>query len=115
MSFNQHIGIFIDDIDGSAEDKLQNAINNHELVYPWVAYVNGIMKYPDNVVVQDENNINMFDEIVKTLPVLCTEEEYEILLTNGEGTITNPRTNESTYVTFDPNLYYYTYDPTELE
>ena len=45
----------------------------------------------------------------------CTEEEYEILLTNGEGTITNPKTNESTYVTFDPNLYYYTYDPTELE
>ena len=115
MSFNNHIGIFIDKDGKTAYEQLQEAITNHKLVSPWVAYVNGVMVYPDNVVVQDANNVNMFDEIVKTLPVLCTEDEYDILVTNGEGTITDPRTKESTYVTFDPNLYYYTYDETELK
>ena len=120
MAFNNLIVIFVDDKNEngevilSAEDKLQDAIMNHQLETPWVAYVNGTMVYPDSVVVEREE-VNMFDSIKEILPVLCTEEEYEVLLTNGEGTITDPRTQEETYVTYNPNLYYYTYDASELE
>jgi hypothetical protein len=109
MAFNQHIGIF------SSEEELQQAIQNNLLETPWVANVNGKMYYDTDITIQEKNPIDVWDEIQSTFPVLCTEEEYDILVENGEGNVTNPISGEKTFVTFNPELYYYTYEPNENE
>ena len=115
MSFNQHIGIY--QTEQEFLEKWQY------LEEPWVAYIivpedgKPNLRYPGNINVRDDSgDVNVLDYIKETLPVLCTEEEYEYLLTYGEGDITNPRKpEEKIHVRYNPNLYYYTYDASELE
>ena len=112
MAFNNHIGIY------STMEEFQENVSFLEI--PWVAYVGTPgtpdyrVIYPDDLVAEDNEGVNIADEILKLKPVICTEDEYDILITNRHGSVTdvNGVKNE---VDYDPNVYYYTYDAGELE
>jgi hypothetical protein len=112
MAFNNHIGIY------ATMEEFQANVNFLEI--PWVAYVGTPgtpeykILYPDDLVAEDNEGVNIAGEILKLKPVICTEDEYEILITNGHGFVTdvNGVKNE---VDYDPEVYYYTYDASELE
>ena len=112
MAFNNHIGIYA--TMGEFEEK------RWSLQPPWVAYVGtpGTSDYRviyfDDLVVEDNEGVNIAGEILKLKPVICTEDEYEILITNRHGFVTDVNGVKSE-VDYDPNVYYYTYDASELE
>lgn len=113
MAFNNHIGIF------ATVEEFKAGVNLLET--PWVAYVGTPgtadykVYYPNDLVVKDESGVNIADEILKLKPVLCTVDEYDILVTQGEGYVTDTDGTTSGPVKFNPDVYYYTYDPSELE
>ena len=83
------------------------------MVAPWVAYIGDKVVYSNDIKVKDNQGVNVFDAIQKLFPVCCTEEEYDNLVSNGHGTVTDTN-GVQTDIMYDPNVYYYTYDPSEL-
>ena len=112
MAFNNHIGIY------ATIEEFQE--KSHLLETPWVAYVGtpGTPEYkviyPDDLVAKNDEGVNIAGEILKLKPVICTEDEYEILITNGHGFVTDVN-GVKTEVDYNPEVYYYTYDASELE
>lgn len=115
-TFNNHIGIY------ENIDEFKAAIEQHELIEPWVAYIgkpgdeNYKVIYPNDLVVSDKDKINMSDTILKLTPVICTEDEYDLLISGQSTKITNvDGTKSETEVWYDPEVYYYTWDKSEIE
>lgn len=112
MAFNNHIGIY------KTIEEFQESV--HLLEIPWVAYVGtpGTPEYkiiyPDDLVAEDSEGVNIANEILRLKPVICTEEEYENLVVNGHGSVTDVN-GVSNEVDYDPEVYYYTYDASDLE
>ena len=112
MAFNNHIGIY-----ATMEEFQANA---NLLKTPWVAYIGTPgspdykVIYPDDLVAENNSGVNIAEEILKLKPVICTEDEYEKLITDGQGYVTDVD-GTPTFVDYDPNVYYYTYDASELE
>ena len=114
MAFNNHIGIF------ATMEEFQAKVNLLET--PWVAYVGTPgstdykVIYPNDLVVKDETGVNIAEEILRMKPVICTQDEYDILVSEGSGYITGTDGITSTgKVDYDPEIFYYTYDASELE
>lgn len=113
MAFNNHIGIY------ATMEEFQANVDLLEI--PWVAYIGTPgtadykVIYPNDLVAQDENKVNIADELLKLKPVICTEDEYDILITDGVGYVTDVDGTKRGPVNYDPEVYYYTYDAGELE
>ena len=113
MAFNNHIGIF------ATMEEFQAKV--HLLETPWVAYVGTPgsadyqVFYPNDLVVQDNAGVNIADDILKMKPVVCTQEEYEILIEKGSGYVTDTDGVKIGPVDYNPEVYYYTYDASEIE
>ena len=116
MAYNQHIGIYAN------RDEFTQAISGNKLAEPWVAYIgtpgepNYEIIYSDDIKLsgsEGDNSVNVFDTVKSLLPVFCTEDEYEVLINKGNGPVTDISGN-TTVVSFDPNVFYYTYDPSDL-
>lgn len=113
MAFNNHIGIF------ATMEEFQAKVNLLET--PWVAYVGTPgsadykVIYPNDLVVKDDAGVNIAEEILRMKPVICTQDEYDILVSKGSGYITGTDGITSGPVDYDPEIFYYTYDASELE
>lgn len=113
MAFNNHIGIF------ATMEEFQAKVNLLET--PWVAYVGTPgstdykVIYPNDLVVKDEAGVNIAEEILRMKPVICTQDEYDILISTGSGYVTGTDGITSGPVDYDPEIFYYTYDASELE
>ena len=115
MAFNNHIGIY------ATMEEFDNALMQQALKTPWVAYIGtpGTPEYkviyPDDLVAKNDEGVNIAGEILKLKPVICKEGEYDILITEGQGWVTDINATEPVWVSYDPEVYYYTYDASELE
>lgn len=113
MAFNNHIGIY------ATMEEFQ--ANNHLLKTPWVAYIGTPgspdykVIYPNDLVAENNSGVNIAEEILRLKPVICTEDEYEKLITEGKGYVTDVDGTVNGPVDYDPNVYYYTYDASDLE
>lgn len=113
MAFNNHIGIY------ATMGEFQANVNLLES--PWVAYVGTPgssdykVLYPNDLVVKDNAGVNIAEEILRLKPVICTQDEYDILVSEGSGYVTGADGITNGPVDYNPEVYYYTYDATELE
>lgn len=111
MAFTQHIGIY------KTIEEFQAGVSLLET--PWVAYVGTPetddyrVIYPNDLVLKDSDGVNIGEDILKLEPICCTEDEYEILVKEGAGNVTDVSGN-TFYTTYDPDRFYYTYDADSL-
>lgn len=113
MAFNNHIGIF--------ETMNDFQANVNLLESPWVAYVGTPgspdykVVYPNDLIVKDKMSVNIAEEILRLKPVICTQDEYEILVSTGYGYVTGTDGIKNGPVSYNPDIFYYTYNASELE
>jgi hypothetical protein len=119
MAYEKHVGIYTTVEDLTADISA--------LVSPWVAYVGpkedgGFDVYYSNMTNLNSNNLNIAEELNRRVTklensvVTLTEEQYEKLIQLEQGAkmlVTNVDGNE-VEITYDPSVYYYTYDPADL-
>ena len=119
MAYEKHVGIYTTEEDLTADISA--------LVSPWVAYVGpkedgGFDVYYSNMTNLGSNGLNIAEELDKRITklensiVTLTEEEYEALIQLEEGSKTLITNVDGTKVetSYDPSVYYYTYDPADL-
>lgn len=119
MAYEKHVGIYT-----TVEDLTADISN---LVSPWIAYVGpkedgGFDVYYSNMTNLGSNGLNIAEELNRRITklensmVTLTEEEYDALIALEEGAtmmITNVDGTQ-VEVSYDPSVYYYTYDPSDL-
>lgn len=118
MAYEKHVGIY------QTKEELTNDLTN--LISPWVAYVpkeeGGFEVYYSNDMTLGDNELNVAESLNQRITklensiVTLTEEEYETLIGLADGAsmeITNVD-GKKEVVSYDPSVYYYTYDPSDL-
>lgn len=119
MAYEKHVGIY------QTKEELTADLN--KLISPWVAYVGpnengGFDVYYSNEITLGSNSLNIADELNRRITkleeriVTLTEEEYEALIEMEEGTEMEITHVDGTkeFVSYNPEVFYYTYDPTDL-
>ncbi len=119
MAYEKHVGIY------QTKEELTADLN--KLISPWVAYVGpnengGFDVYYSNEMTLGSNSLNVAEELNQRITkleeriVTLTEEEYEALIEMEEGTEMEITHVDGTkeFVSYNPEVFYYTYDPTDL-
>lgn len=119
MAYEKHVGIY------HTKEELTADLN--KLKSPWVAYVGpnengGFDVYYSNEMTLGSNALNVAEQLNERITklensiVTLTEEEYDALIALEDGvkmmiTHVDGTKEEAAY---DPDVFYYTYDPSDL-
>lgn len=119
MAYEKHVGIY------TTVEELTADVS--ALVSPWIAYVGpkedgGFDVYYSNMTNLGSGVLNRAEELAKRITkledsiVTLTEEEYEKLvqLENGAKMLITNVDGTKVEASYDPSVYYYTYDPADL-
>lgn len=117
--YGKHIGVY------SSKGEFDEKFNPADYVEPWVVYIVDGENIYDIIYSNDQDRQlssmepdfqKMLENRVSKLEnekVYCTELEYEILVSNGFGWVTNIDGTKSE-VSFDVNKIYYIYEDDEI-
>ena len=113
--YGKHIGVY------SSKGEFDEKFNPADYVEPWVVYIVDGENIYDIIYSNDQDRQlssmepdfqKMLENRVSKLEnekVYCTEDEYETLVANGTGWVTDTDGNK-TEVVFDSNKMYYIYE-----
>jgi hypothetical protein len=118
MAYEKHVGIY------ETNDKFKEEATNGTLVAPWVAYVkkgNSYDVFYSNEMTLGGNGLNVAEVLIERINNLenrmisLTEDEYETLieLPEGETMVVTSPDGTTKEISYDPTVYYCTYDPEE--
>lgn len=118
MAYEKHVGVY------KNQAELKADLSN--LKSPWVAYVETAtggfeVCYSDDVVLGG-NDVTIGAELndriskIEKSIVTLTEDEYETLIEipEGEKMLIHPLGSDPIEITYEPDVFYYTYDPDDL-
>lgn len=114
MEFNKkHVDV-VDSI-----EVFETRLNNGMYATPWIVYIGDGSGVYSVIYSNDENKVSTSPDFAESIKqrieklesekVYCTEDEYETLVTNGAGWVTDTDGNK-TEVVFDSNKMYYIYE-----
>lgn len=116
MAYEKHVGVY-ENIEKFNEDE-------KNLCPPWIAYIyqdGGYKVRYSSATVVEHTEFNAYEQLdlrlqkVENNIITLTEDEYDALVTLEEGQqmeITHVDGSKD-FVSYDPNVYYYTYNPSD--
>lgn len=121
MAYEKHVGVY------NTMNEFTEELNNSVLISPWVAYVkkedgNDYNVFYSNDMSVSHSSLNIAEILTEKITKLenrmvsLTEDEYDALIALPEGevmTVTSPD-GTTKDITYDPTVYYCTYDPSDL-
>jgi hypothetical protein len=117
MAYEKHVGVY--------SNYAEFETDRPNLVSPWVAYVGELNNYKvfySNGMVCNDETINIAKELDERVSILekrmitLTEDEYDELveLPEGASMVVHPLGEEPKEISYNPSVYYFTYDPEDL-